>query len=188
MGGHGESIQKVNVTTHVQNVNVTTHVGGCGSSSASSGGAMPGSFIKSTNPSSNGGSSSSADSRGGVKVGCFTKYWYCVHSSNGMKIWRQVGVNVMADKPTQRRKRKYRGVYETEAEGAASLERLRIKRREAAAWVLEKKQAHKAQLLEQLQSLRAENEFLKKLHNFLEDNQMIDFPPKPLKRTMSGPI
>ncbi|KAK3007960.1 hypothetical protein RJ639_013373 [Escallonia herrerae] len=132
---------------------------------------------------------------GGSGVGCmdqvcvssFMKYEYSV--SLGMYVWRHVGGNEMAKRPRRvRKKRKYRGVRETPDQSTIRMERHKILNRDAAARAYEKRQAYEAQLQQQIDELRKQNEFLQRLLVFLEGDPSTDLPPKPLRRTISGPI
>lgn len=100
-------------------------------SGSSSGGRMVTSFVKYANVSSCG-----VGSRGIEMVGDYLKK-YGSSSSSRMAAWQQVGAQRMPKHPLRRKKR-YKGVYKTEAEPILKHERLKIQRRLTAAQAYEK--------------------------------------------------
>ncbi|KAL3519247.1 hypothetical protein ACH5RR_017396 [Cinchona calisaya] len=110
------------------------------------------------------------------------RYFICSQNSNGG------GSGKVSD--THRKKRRYKGVVETEEEIARRVERTKIKNREAAARAHQRKQAHEAHLQTLLLKLRKKNGFLKNMVMFLQGHKRADIhpQPQPLRRTISGPI
>ena len=72
------------------------------------------------------------------------RYVFFVQCCNGMNVWLWMGGNARAT--TSRRRKKYRGLYETQAAAALILERQNIKNRAAAARTFQQKQVTSQQL------------------------------------------
>ncbi|KAI5671286.1 hypothetical protein M9H77_11650 [Catharanthus roseus] len=161
--GLGLNMTFDHLITHSNNLGGTSGLGGMNSSAS-----FHGSGFFSSN--SFGASSSSSSSS--------VRYFHCKENSS----WSE------KDSIRRRRKRKYKGIVETEEETALRLERTKIRNREAAAKAHHKKQDHEANLKCKLLRLRKKNKFLKNFLMFLEDGKSKGSFPMPLRRTISGPM
>ncbi|GAA0141718.1 hypothetical protein LIER_02798 [Lithospermum erythrorhizon] len=86
----------------------------------------------------------------------------------------------------ERKKRKYRGVIETEEQTAKRLEITKIRNREAATKTIQRKKEYDAYLQAQLKKLRWKNKYLKNFIKLLECPKGKNMQLQPLRRTLSG--
>ncbi|KAM7530884.1 hypothetical protein LguiB_034294 [Lonicera macranthoides] len=145
--------------------NTSTTNGSSGNGRSTRGGPIMDSVLKLANLSTCG-----THQRLGVMMGSFVQYGFSVQGT--------VGAKAKGKATPRRRTRKYRGVYETEAQFLLRMERQKIKNRETAARSFENKQAYETHLLAQVQKLRQRNDFLKKLLAV----------PQPLKLVLFSPV